>query len=465
MESLSKIKAVILGHAVADALGVPAEFSYRENLDKNPVTDMGGFGTHNVPQGFWSDDTSMSIAALDSLGRGYLDYNEIMDNFVKWIRNAEYTPGGAVFDVGVTCINVLNEYMESGGADAVKCGHDGENSNGNGSLMRIHPFALFMYYNGIADEEHMHIIHDASSMTHAHERAKVACGIYSFVLWELLSEPSFDSVIKGLDRAKAYYKDSPELKTYSFLLDRIGREAVLREDISSSGYVVDTIEAAFFALASTKSYKECVLSAVNLGRDTDTVAAIAGGLAGALYGYGSIPEDWLSKLARLDYLVGMCERAADKWGKHPIKLKEPFDYDSIERFVKAQELNYDMALSEITEGKKTSHWMWYIFPQIKGLGQSRLSVTYSIKNLGEAREYLAHPLLGERIRELARVLLSKETSDPQEIFGGLDSLKLCSSMTLFALVSEEGSLFHRVIDKYFGGEMDDKTLMLAVMAI
>ena len=109
MIDYSKFKAVIIGHAVADALGVPVEFSSREELSENPVTDMMGYGTYPVPEGSFSDDTSMSLATLDALSRGGIDYDRIMTAFSLWIKDGEYTPTGTVFDIGSTCFSAISK--------------------------------------------------------------------------------------------------------------------------------------------------------------------------------------------------------------------------------------------------------------------------------------------------------------------------------------------------------------------
>lgn len=319
--TIEKIKSVMIGHAIGDALGVPVEFASREEIAENPVTDMEGFGTYPYPAGTWSDDTSMSLAALDSLISGETKWDEIMNNFGKWLDNGEYTPSGEAFDVGRTCLNAIISYFTKG-TKATESGGTDEYSNGNGSLMRIHPFALYEYFN---KTQSLDVIHNASALTHAHERSKMACGIYSFVLWELLNKPAKESIIRGLSKAKRYYHDWDEMKSYyKMLFRRIGLtefhfedpdtfERAKRDEIKSTGYVVDTIEAAIWCLMNTHSYKECVLMAVNLGDDTDTVAAIAGGLAGALYGYDSIPEEWRNTLIKREYIEELCERASKAW--------------------------------------------------------------------------------------------------------------------------------------------------------
>lgn len=132
----------------------------------------------------------------------------------------------------------------------------------------------------------------------------------------------------------------------------------------------------------------------------------------------------------------------------------------LDRFLDAQQGDYAAALAEVRRGRKTSHWMWYIFPQIAGLGQSSTARYYSIRDLEEAREYYAHPVLGQRLREISGALLELRGSDPVAVFGGIDSMKLKSSMTLFAVAAPDDPLFQQVLDKYYGGEQDALTLRI-----
>jgi len=132
----------------------------------------------------------------------------------------------------------------------------------------------------------------------------------------------------------------------------------------------------------------------------------------------------------------------------------------LDRFTREQDIVYEKALSEIKVGSKSSHWMWYIFPQLKGLGSSPSSRFFSIKDKTEASEYLSHPILGKRLKEANEELLKVEDKTAKDILGTTDSLKLKSSATLFASISPTGSVFHRVLDKHFGGESDSTTLEL-----
>lgn len=132
----------------------------------------------------------------------------------------------------------------------------------------------------------------------------------------------------------------------------------------------------------------------------------------------------------------------------------------ISRFMKAHQSNYQRALSEIKNGKKVSHWMWYIFPQIRGLGHSLRSKFYGIQNFEEAKAYLADPILGEHLIEICDALLSLDTNDATEVMGRPDDKKLKSSMTLFDTATDSLDVFQMVLDKYYGGEKDDRTLKI-----
>ena len=131
--------------------------------------------------------------------------------------------------------------------------------------------------------------------------------------------------------------------------------------------------------------------------------------------------------------------------------------DGIQRFIEAQKRSYDTALEEIKRGKKRSHWMWYIFPQMKGIGYSSTAQYYGIENRKEAEEYLAHPILGSRLLEISKELLKLESNDPRAVMGEPDNWKLKSCMTLFEIVSNE-PVFGQVLDKFFGGEQDKVTV-------
>lgn len=300
-----KIKDGIIGHAIGDAMGVPFEFRDRQELFKNPVTDMIGYGTYSVPAGTWSDDTSMEIATIDSfIEKGSFKCENIMEKFSEWLNYGKYTPNGKAFGVGRTCVQAIRRYEQ--GFNPLECGLSNLESNGNGSLMRILPVAYYCYYKKLNYQEIYNLVKDISSLTHGHEISILGCYIYVNYVVELL-----DTGNKFLAYSKAknidYSMFSQEaLKMYSRILQSDISELEIN-DIKSSGYIVDTLEASLWSLLKTENYKDAVITAVNLGNDTDTIGAIVGSMAGILYRYNDIPSEWLNKLAKRDYLEKLCD--------------------------------------------------------------------------------------------------------------------------------------------------------------
>lgn len=306
----------IMGLVVGDACGVPVEFMKREELKENPVTGMREYGTHMQPKGAWSDDSSLALANLSSLYKGY-DLQDIMEQFSKWDSKGAYTPLGEVFDMGYTCHKAIHQYQL--GADVKSCGMSGERDNGNGSLMRILPMCLYAYEQekceNLTEEEAVQIIHDVSALTHAHLRSKMACGLYYFLVKSILEKNTAASLKECLQRGfdkgfDFYHKDFMnliEIAKYARLADM---EQFAREEeasIRGSGYVLEAFEAAVWSLLQADTYKDSILVAVNLGDDTDTVAAIAGGLAGLYYGYDNIPAEWRNCIIKKDWIEELCD--------------------------------------------------------------------------------------------------------------------------------------------------------------
>lgn len=260
---MKKLRAAIYGFAVGDALGVPFEFKTRGDFH---CRDMIGYGTWNQPAGTWSDDTSMTLATCDSIReKGHIDYEDLMQKFLDWRFDNQYTATGKVFDCGNTTSDAL--WLKRQRIPALSCGRSGVYDNGNGSLMRMLPLAFI----DCTDEE----IKNVSSLTHAHDISTKICVEYIQITRDLLAGKNLLETFEG-----------------SYHVYKCVSESTIR----STGYVVDTFSAAKWALINSTSYADCVLKAVNLGGDTDTIAAIAGGWAGILYGYKSIPKAWRKQL-------------------------------------------------------------------------------------------------------------------------------------------------------------------------
>ena len=314
----------IFGVVTGDALGCPVEFADREMRKADPVLGMREYGTFNLPMGSWTDDSSLTLAALAGIAeKKEVNLDDIMNRFVDWLQNGAYTPFDQAFDVGHGTMQAVMRYAEK--HDVKTCGGTTSRDNGNGSLMRIMPFCLYCYeqeMSGALDRKKaIRLIHDASALTHNHIRSQIACGLYYFMIVSILehrmdSEKKLPEILQeGITNGRAFYESigvpAHELQHYERLwnLDSFGK---LEEDaIRSSGYVVDTIEAAVWSLVTTATYRDCTLKAVNLGLDTDTVAAIAGGLAGLYYGVDGIPADWMQVIQRREWICELCMNAAN----------------------------------------------------------------------------------------------------------------------------------------------------------
>lgn len=304
-------KNFLVGFAIGDAVGVPVEFKSRDYLRRSPVRDMIGFGTFKKPAGTWSDDTTMTIATMESIARlKTIDYNDIMNNFAKWCKEGAFTIDG-LFDIGNTTRRAVVNFMQ--GLPALQCGEADVRSNGNGSLMRIMSIAIYLHhrYGNEFDEKAMDIIHDVSALTHAHPISLVGCGIYCLIVAELLEDKNIpQAVADGLQKAKDYYDNKDifkePLEKYHRLFDEHFAE-LPEDEIESSGYILDSLEAAIWCLLNTNDYKSLILKAVNLGLDTDTIGAIASGLGGLAYNVEDLPAEWINTLRKREYLESIEE--------------------------------------------------------------------------------------------------------------------------------------------------------------
>lgn len=296
----------IIGLAIGDAMGVPLEFCMREKLMQNITTEMKGYGSHDVPKGTWSDDTSMTLCLIDAINNsGKIILDDIAKNFIKWTENAEFTATGERFDIGRTCLRAIFNYEK--GIKANECGLDGELDNGNGSLMRILPLVYYCYSKNMNEKEIYEVVRDVSSLTHRHEISIMGCFIYVLFGIELLKENNLEKAYKKIKKInyKKYFSADTISKYDRILVKNIKEYSI--DEIKSTGYVVDTLEATLWVLFNTNTYNQAILGAINLGNDTDTVGACTGGLAGIHYGYDRINTEWLNDLLKRNYIEEMCE--------------------------------------------------------------------------------------------------------------------------------------------------------------
>ena len=306
---LDIVKAGVLGFITGDAFGVPVEFTHRSKRKEELLTEMIGYGTYPVPEGTWSDDTSMTIATFDSIREcGNINYQDIMDKYFDWLKGNRYTATGRVFDVGGTTAYAIDNYYKNN-IEPTKCGGMDEMSNGNGSLMRMLPIVYYLHYSDLDEETKMDIIKDYSSLTHGNEISILGCTIYYDYMHNLLNGYSKkDAYLElDIDKYREYFSEDC-IERYRRILKH-ELDYVDEDGIRSSGYVVDTLEACIWTTLNTGSYEEALEEAVSLGDDTGSMAA-------TIYGVESIPDKWLSKVRKKDYVenivTGYCDVLNDQ---------------------------------------------------------------------------------------------------------------------------------------------------------
>lgn len=303
-------KDILFGVAIGDALGVPVEFNSRQTIALNPVTDIKGFGTYNLPAGTFSDDSSLTFCLAEALTQEF-NLQKIGDNFVAWLNNNYWTPRGHVFDVGIATSQAIRR-LQKGCKPELAGGMD-VSDNGNGSLMRILPLLVYVKDKEFTDR--YQITKQVSSITHGHIRSIIAC----FYYLEFARQ-----IINGVDKFQIYTNLQSEISEHLnslsinpkeiMLFDRLLKGNIYdltEKEIFSSGYVLHTLEASIWCLLTTDNYETATLKAVNLGEDTDTTGAVTGGLAGLLYGFDTIPKSWLQQIARKCDIEDLADRLRD----------------------------------------------------------------------------------------------------------------------------------------------------------
>ncbi|NME71395.1 ADP-ribosylglycohydrolase family protein [Flammeovirga aprica] len=312
-------KDLLFGVAVGDALGVPFEFSSRAQMKTKPAKDMVGYKTHNQPLGTWSDDSSLTFCLAESLTGGY-SLLSLSKKMIQWKNENYWTARGEVFDIGITtskAISKLEALIDKGKVDELHLlKYDAiESDNGNGSLMRILPLLFEVKNKDI--EAQFDIIWENSALTHPHIRAAMSCLIYLKFA---------EYLMKGIDKFQAYKKMQSDIinfwQTMNFSVDEQSQfERIIQNDINnlpedqimSGGYVIESLEASLWSFLNTDNFESSVLKAINFGHDTDTTAAITGGLSGIYYGFENIPVYWVISLAKMEEIEELVLRLHQKF--------------------------------------------------------------------------------------------------------------------------------------------------------
>lgn len=290
---LDRIQGAFWGLLIGDALGVPYEFHKAENLPPTTAIEMNppdGFRRTypEVPPGTWSDDGAQALALLDSLlAKGRMDAEDFAERLLRWYEEGLWAVDGHVFDVGIQTMEAIHTFRS--GTPAIKAGWVRPEGKGNGSLMRVLP--LVLWHRG-TDEELVIDSHTQSLVTHAHPTNQVCCALYC--LWARRVMEGMDteaSYQEAVNRLRGIYRDQPKYLQELEVTLRPDEEPVSR----GGGYVVETLNSVRLAIREN-SFAGVVKAAVKLGEDTDTNAAIAGGLAGIRDGISSIPDRWMAQL-------------------------------------------------------------------------------------------------------------------------------------------------------------------------
>lgn len=318
---MSKIVNSILGLAIGDAMGVYCKGMDRKDLVANPVIKMEGFGAFSVPAGSWSGKTALVLATIDSIiNKHTLDYDDMMKRYCNWMYNGAYTSTGVAFDIDEITKNSLLLYFTKK-AKVQECGSKDIESNSNDSLIRMLPIALYSFYDDLKDDELLNLIREVSSLTHGHEYSIMGCFIFVKYVHFLLS---------GFNKFKAYEKVK-ELNFYKFSENaRRAYKRFLTTDIykldldyiKSSNYIVDTLEAVIWTFLNTNTFMEGIIGAINLGGDTNSIAALTGFIAGLVNG---INEDWLSELGNKDYLISLAHKFDEELRLNILKFDDVID--------------------------------------------------------------------------------------------------------------------------------------------
>lgn len=297
MQLRERYRGALLGLATGDAIGTTVEFRARDTFP--PVNDMVGGGPFNLEPGQWTDDTSMALCLATSLLEcSGFDARDQMERYVNWMQNGYLSSTGICFDIGNATSAALQRFLRT--AEPYS-GNTDPRSAGNGPIMRLVPVPMYYYPDQTAATEHAAL---SSRTTHAATECVDACRLYARLLCRAFEGHDKDAILF----AAADTPDDPPFAPRVAAIAAGEYRTKSRDEISGSGYVVDSLEAALWCFYQTDTYRDAILLAVNLGDDADTTAAVCGQIAGAYYGVDGIPLTWLDKLTMRDEIEQLADQ-------------------------------------------------------------------------------------------------------------------------------------------------------------
>ncbi|MDU8359620.1 ADP-ribosylarginine hydrolase Tri1 [Pseudomonas syringae group sp. J309-1] len=304
-EALDRAKGCLLGLAIGDAVGTTLEFLPR---DRSHVHDMVGGGPFRLNPGEWTDDTSMALCLADTyLAKGSFDLIDYADRLGRWYLSGENSHNGKCFDIGNVTRTAIEERLKNGG---LWHGNDAPSTAGNGSIIRLAPTAIF----------HRHTLsatwRDSAAQSYCTHRALEAVACCHLLGAQL------HLALNGADKEETLSPMIRPLRPRALIINAGEYKEKTRDQIRSSGYVIDTLEAALWAVWNTDNFKDAILLAANLADDADSVAATAGQIAGALYGVSGMPEEWVRNVAWSEHIQGLAQQLFERAPQHD-PLEEP----------------------------------------------------------------------------------------------------------------------------------------------
>ena len=512
-DKLDKIRGSLFGGAVGDALGYAVEF-----MPVNKIYER--YGEKGITEyeidkatgkALISDDTQMTLFTANGIlvgetrlcmrGIGGVPSTYVPQSYQDWLKTQELSYDTVqdtrkadfredcswLLDVpelysrrapGNTCLSAL-KIAKIKGNDGDYLKRPRNNSKGCGGIMRVAPLGI--HYDRVPieslDEEGAIL----SAITHGHPLGYLPSAVLTHILNRIVYPKEQltlkEIVLEAKETVCRLFQNTSNLDELCEFIDRAiclaENEDTDQDNIPKlgEGWVAEeTLAIAIYcALRYEHDFSGGIIAAVNHNGDSDSTGAVTGNILGAINGYDTIEEKWKANLELKDVILEMADdlcygcRMAEfgsyrdpDWERKYIDMrwKEPV---FLEKYLTAHERSYKRALQEIKNGHKRTHWMWYIFPQIQGLGFSEISKQYALNSVDEAKQYMADETLRSHMLEICQALLELNTNNATEVLGTPDDMKLRSSMTLFSISNPEYAIFGQVLDKFFNGEEDKRT--------